>query len=227
MSAVTEQLEKRSPSEILEWAFGEFGDEVALATGFGPSGTVLLHLVSRIRSKTTVFYLDTDFLFPETYRLRDELRERLGLTFTRVATDISPREQERQYGPALWQSEPDRCCDLRKVQPLREFLATQSAWITGIRRDQSPLRRRIEIVDWDDVNQVVKICPLATWTADDVWAYLRMHELPYNPLHDLGYPSLGCTHCTRPVQFGEDERAGRWAGRDKTECGIHFQTRAA
>ena len=220
-------LEQSSASEILRWGFDTFGDDVALATGFGPSGIVLLDLVSRIRPEATVFYLDTGFLFEETYRLRDELSERLGITFERVASPVTPEEQAAVHGPALWEREPDKCCAIRKVHPLRDFLRTREAWITGIRRDQSATRRQIDVVSWDGANQTYKLCPLASWTADDVWSYLRLHDLPYNPLHEQGYPSIGCTHCTKPVARGEDERSGRWAGLSKTECGIHLQSHIA
>lgn len=198
-----------------------------MATGFGPSGVVLLDLVSRIDPGATVFYLDTDFLFEETYRLRDELADRLDLTFERVSPEWSPEEQEAQVGPALWERDPDRCCAIRKVKPLRKFLSSRDAWITGIRRDQSQTRRHIDVVSWDAVNDAYKLCPLATWTSNDVWSYLKLHNLPYNPLHDQGYPSIGCTHCTRQVAHGDDERAGRWAGMNKTECGIHLQSHVA
>lgn len=220
-------LERSSASEAIQWGFETFGNEIALATGFGPSGVVLMDLVSRIRPGATVFYLDTGFLFEETYRLRDELSERLGLTIEQVSSAVTPEEQEAVYGPALWEREPDRCCAIRKVHPLREFMRGRSAWITGIRRDQSGARREIDIVDWDVANQAYKLCPLATWTSADVWSYIRLHELPYNELHERGFPSIGCTHCTRPVRTGENERAGRWAGLEKTECGIHLQSQIA
>lgn len=216
-----------SVSEILEWSFETYGDEFALATGFGPSGIVLMHLVSRLRPETTVFYLDTGFLFDETYRLRDELADRFGLNFARIAPEITPEEQAALHGPALWEREPDQCCATRKVAPLRSFLGSYQAWATGIRRDQSRTRRNIEIVSWDQANGLIKLCPLAEWTSEDVWTYLRLHDLPYNPLHDRGFPSIGCTHCTRPVARGEDERAGRWSGLQKTECGIHLPPEVA
>ena len=171
-------LEASSASEILRWGFETFHDGIALATGFGPSGVVLMDLVSRIRPETTIFYLDTGFLFEETHRLRRTLAERLGLTFQRVSTSLSPAQQEVAHGPALWEREPDRCCAIRKVSPLREFMRTREAWITGIRRDQSKTRREIDIVSWDAANEAYKLCPLATWTSDDVWSYLRLHDLP-------------------------------------------------
>jgi phosphoadenosine phosphosulfate reductase len=208
---------------VIRWALTTYGKEIALATGFGPSGIVLMHLVSELRPKTTVFYLQTGLLFPETLALRDRLAGRLGIQFTEVRPDLSLDEQSEIYGVELWGRHPDQCCYLRKVEPLRRFLSEKKAWMTAIRRDQSPTRASVKQVDWDQANSLVKICPLAGWTKDQVWSYLRKHDLPYNPLHDLGYPSLGCFPCTRPVSAGSDERAGRWIGTGKLECGIHIQ----
>ena len=204
LRSASRELEGQSPSEILSWGFDQFGERIALATGFGPSGIVLLHLVSEINPSSTVFYLDTGFLFAETYRLRDRLEQRLGLQFTRVSTGVTPEEQEARHGPQLWEREPDRCCNIRKVKPLRQFMALRDAWITGIRRDQATTRKSIDIVSWDAANSVVKLCPLANWTAEDVWSYIRLNDLPYNPLHDKGFPSIGCTHCTRAAGEGDE-----------------------
>lgn len=217
------QFASRTPTDLLHWATETFAPDIALATSFGPSGIVLMHLLAQIQPHPTIFYLDTDLLFPETYALRDRLAERLGVQFTAVHSNLSLDEQTAQYGPALWQHQPDHCCHLRKVQPLKRFLATQRAWISGIRRDQGGTRSHINLVEWDRAHQLVKLNPLAGWTRQEVWEYIHSHELPYNPLHDKGYPSIGCTHCTRPVADGDPERAGRWAGSEKTECGIHIQ----
>jgi phosphoadenosine phosphosulfate reductase len=208
---------------VIRWALTTYGNEIALATGFGPSGIVLMHLVSELRPKTTVFYLQTGLLFPETLELRDRLAGRLGIQFTEVRPELSLEEQTKLYGAELWQKHPDQCCYLRKVEPLRRFLSEKKAWMTAIRRDQSPTRASAKQIDWDQANGLVKICPLAGWTRDQVWSYLRKHDLPYNSLHDQGYPSLGCLPCTRPASPGSDERAGRWAGTGKLECGIHIQ----
>ena len=209
------------PEQILRWGLNTFAPHVALSTGFGPSGVVLMHMVSQMRSQVAVFYLDTDLLFPETLVLRDELAERLGLTFTRVHSGLSLDRQAEVYGEALWQRDPDRCCALRKVEPLRGYLAGRRAWITGLRRDQSPGRAHTQPVEWDRTHQLVKLNPLAHWTRRDVWRYLHRHHLPYNKLHDEGFESIGCLPCTRALRPGEDVRAGRWEGFAKTECGIH------
>jgi phosphoadenosine phosphosulfate reductase len=183
---------------------------------------VLMHLVSQVAPQTTVFYVDTGLLFDETYALRDTLAERLGLTFKRLATDLSVEAQAAQHGPRLWRREPDACCEIRKVAPLRAFLKTQRAWITAIRRDQTPQRAHAGLVEWDRNNGLVKLNPLARWTSEQVWAHISDHDLPYNTLHDQGFPSIGCWPCTAPVAAGDDPRSGRWAGTSKVECGIHI-----
>ena len=221
--SLSRRFESQHPREVIRWALTTYGQDTALATGFGPSGIVLIHLVSQLRPKTSVFYLQTDLLFPETLELRDRLAERLGIQFIEVRPDLSLEEQSQIYGSELWQRNPDQCCSLRKVEPLRRFLSEKKAWMTAIRRDQAPTRAFTKQVDWDKANGLVKICPLAGWTRDHVWSYLREHNLPYNALHDLGYPSIGCFPCTRPVSPGSGERAGRWVGTGKLECGIHIQ----
>lgn len=220
---ISRRFEGRAAQELLRWGLATYGDDIALATGFGPSGVVLMHMVSQLRPETTVFYLQTDLLFAETLALRDQLAARLGLRFREIHCALSLDDQRRQYGPELWRHNPDLCCRLRKVVPLRRFLAGQRAWIAGIRRDQSPARAATPLVGWDHANQVVKLNPLAFWTDEQVWAYIGRYHLPYNSLHDAGYPSLGCVPCTRAVAPGEDARAGRWPGQDKIECGIHIQ----
>lgn len=215
-------FERQRPEEVLRWGFRHFFPDIALATGFGPEGVVLMHMAAKIRPDATVFYLDTGLLFPETYALRDRLAERLKIRFTRVAADLSLDEQAERHGAELWRREPDRCCRLRKVEPLRRFLSGQQAWITGIRRDQTAHRAAAGVVEWDRANGLVKLNPLAGWTQEEVWSYLHLFELPTNPLHERGYPSIGCHPCTQAVPEGADPRSGRWQGRGKTECGIHL-----
>jgi phosphoadenosine phosphosulfate reductase len=207
---------------VLAWAVSEFGRGLALATGFGPQSIVLMHALSRIDPGVTVFYLDTGLLFRETYELRDRLARRLGLELVRVEPELSVAEQGARHGPALWSRDPDRCCELRKVRPLEAFLRERSAWITGIRRSQTAARARAGVVEWDARHGLVKINPVVHWSDERVRSYLERHDLPVNPLHAQGYPSIGCEPCTRPVRPGEDPRAGRWAGHAKTECGIHL-----
>ena len=183
----------------------------------------MLSAISPVRDGVgmRVFYLDTDLLFPESYALRDQLEERYGIKFERRATRLSVEDQAAQYGERLWERDPDLCCRLRKVEPLREMLKGMRAWVTAIRRDQSPTRARIGLVERDETFGLVKINPLAGWSARDVWKYIEKHDVPHNPLHQQGYPSIGCVPCTTPVQIGEVPRAGRWRGAVKTECGIH------
>jgi phosphoadenosine phosphosulfate reductase len=181
-------------------------------------------MVHRIDPSIPLFYLDTDFLFPETYATRDRIIQQYALKpaqVIQVQSLLTPDQQAAQHGPALWSTEPDRCCQLRKVEPLTRILKEYDAWITGIRRDQSPTRANAGLIEWDSKFQLVKVNPLARWTWADVWTYIKVYEVPYNPLHDQNYPSIGCTHCTAPVAPGEDPRAGRWKTFTKTECGLH------
>lgn len=226
LTEINEQLESAEVSEVLEWARSVFGDKLVMATGFGPSGVVLLDHAARIAPDLSVFYLDTGVLFPSTHSLRDALTQRFGMSFEPVS-GISLERQEAEHGARLWARDPDQCCHIRKVAPLRRFLKGKQAWITGLRRDQSASRTATQIVEWDGANGLFKVNPLARWTSEQVWGHIRRHGLPYNELHDQGYLSIGCEPCTRKVTAGEDERAGRWAGMAKTECGIHQRREVA
>jgi phosphoadenosine phosphosulfate reductase len=211
-----------NPARVLQWAFDTFGNTVAISSAFGAEGMVLIDIASRMRQKFRLFTLDTEFLFPETYNLMDRVEQKYGVTIERVLPLLSPEKQERVHGAALWQQQPDQCCNIRKVEPLRRKLSELQAWITSIRRDQTAARSGAGKIEWDDKFELVKINPLADWTLSQVWQYIREHDTPYNALHDRHYPSIGCTHCTRAVHPGEDPRAGRWSGSSKTECGLHI-----
>ncbi len=213
--------ENWEPIQLLKWALDRFPSKLAVASSFGAEDVVLVELASRAKQKFRVFTLDTDFLFPETYSLIDQTEQRYGLRVERTRSALTPDAQARLHGQALWAKDPNLCCQLRKVEPLKQKLAGLDAWATGIRRDQTPSRANARKLDWDAAFGLVKLNPLADWTWTQVWDFIRAHQLPYNPLHDKNYPSVGCTHCTRPVQQGEDPRAGRWAGFRKTECGLH------
>jgi phosphoadenosine phosphosulfate reductase len=213
--------EGRGPEDVLRWAAERFGRGAALACSFGAEDCVLVDMAARVAPDVDVFYLDTRLLFPETYATRDRLIERYGIRPLPVTPRLTLEEQAAEFGPALWSRDPDLCCHLRKVEPLSGFLAGRAAWITGIRREQSPTRANAPLVEWDERFGLVKCNPLALWRWSDVWDYIRAHQVPYNPLHDRGYPSIGCRPCTRPVRPGEDPRAGRWPGFAKTECGLH------
>lgn len=213
--------EQWTAAEVLAWGFSRFRPQIAIASSFGLEDVALIHLAHEIEPGLSVFTLDTDFLFPETYQLIERMEKKYGIVVERVRPDMSASEQAVFHGSALWQRKPDLCCRIRKVDPLTYKLRTLKAWITGIRREQSPTRTNARKIEWDEKFGLVKLNPLADWTAEQLWDYVRTHNVPYNPLHDNGYPSIGCTHCTRPVQPGEDPRAGRWSGTGKTECGLH------
>ena len=214
-------VEGWSPERLLAWAFEFFGNRVAISSAFGAEGMVLIDMASRVRKNFRVFTVDTEFLFPETYSLMDRIEQKYQIKIERVFSLLSPEEQGRVHGSALWARDPDQCCNLRKVEPLRRKLKELDAWITSIRRDQTSFRQTAGKVEWDAKFGLVKVNPIADWTSKQVWRYLYEHGVPYNPLHDRNYPSIGCTHCTRAVHPGEDPRAGRWPGLSKTECGLH------
>jgi phosphoadenosine phosphosulfate reductase len=214
-------LEFATPEEIVLESVKRISN-LALACSFGAEDMVLLDMLMNIAPETKVFYLDTDVLFPETYDLIEETKQRYTISnLIRVSPKMTLHEQVDAYGDTLWAREPDKCCSIRKVQPLTEILSTVDGWITGIRRDQTAFRAHAQAFEDDRKFGLVKINPLIRWTEKDVWQYIRDNNVPYNPLHDQGYPSLGCVHCTKAVKLGEDPRSGRWSGFVKTECGLH------
>jgi phosphoadenosine phosphosulfate reductase len=224
LKVMNDAYEGKAPQEILAYALGQYFPRIILACGFGAEDVALLDMVHRINHRTAVFYLDTDFLFSETHEVRERIIKRYGLAteqLIQVKSALTPGQQAAEHGEALWSRNPDLCCQLRKVEPLSRALTGYAAWITGIRRDQTPSRTHAGLVEWDSRFGLVKFNPLAAWSTDDVWRYIRQHHVPYNVLHDRNYPSIGCTHCTAPVLPGQDPRSGRWRGFEKTECGLH------
>ena len=218
--------ENSSPTELIEWLLSRFADRRMLATtAFGMEGCALIDMISRRARHFTVAYVDTGFLFRETLELRDRLAERYPhLDFVAHYPGLTPELQARQYGARLWEREPDTCCRLRKLDPMGAVLKGVEVWVTGLRRSQSKTRNGIRVLEWDWQYQVLKFGPLAGWERKDVWEYVKAHDVPYNPLHERGYPSIGCTHCTAPVEgahLATYSREGRWNGRAKTECGLH------
>ena len=218
--------EDSTPDEIIGWVLRRFaGREVVLTTSFGMEGCALIDMVARHGVALPVVYLDTMFLFPETYALRDRMAARYPhLRFENRGTSLTPEDQAAQHGPELWRHDPDRCCALRKVEPMREALAGVDVWLTGLMRSQSRERAGLRTVEWDWQYQLIKVNPLAGWTRAQVWEYVRGRDVPYNELHERGYPTVGCTHCTRPVagsEIGDYSRDGRWTGEHKTECGLN------
>ena len=221
------RLEHGTGAEIVRWAAERYAPRLAFATAFGPEGLVLLDLVAREGLAVDVFTLDTGLFFPETYELWRRLEARYGLVIRAVRPELDLEQQAARHGAALWARDPDACCALRKVEPLQRALRGHDAWISAIRRDQTPERASARPVERDRRHGLVKVNPLLAWSARDVWAYLREHDIPNNPLHERGYLSIGCQPCTGPVAEGEDPRAGRWRGHEKTECGLHVRRRPA
>jgi len=226
LSLTEPQIEAMPAEEVLRWAYDAFGERLCLTCSWQKQSSVLVHLVSELGLGIDVIELDTHLFFKESYETREALVSRYGLNLIQPEI-ITVAEQHNQEGPNLWESDPDRCCHIRKVEPLIRTLEPYDAWISGIRRDQSPSRANARKVEHSDRYGVWKIQPLADWDEERVWSYIVANDIPYNPLHDAGYRSIGCIPCTRPIRPDEEERAGRWAGSDKLECGIHSEERTA
>lgn len=212
-------LEGASAQDVVRWAVDTFGQRLAVAASM--QDAVLPHLVSQQLPGVHVLFLETGYHFPETLATRDRVRRQLPVTVVDVLPRQTVAEQDASYGERLHDTDPDLCCFLRKVDPLARALDGYDAWVTGVRRDESPTRAGTPVVVWDEVHDLVKVNPLVDWTLEDVHAYEEGHDLPVNPLTRDGFPSIGCAPCTRRVAPGEDPRSGRWAGTGKTECGIH------
>ncbi len=218
-------LDGKSVDEILDWAFGVFGDRLGMMTALGYSGIILLDFLRKRKPDMEIFTIDTGHLFQETIELRDRLEREWGIRF-RVLEPVTTMEQLVELvGPDPWTLNPDLCCHYRKVEPLLRVIHERDAWLSAIRRDQSISRADADVVEMDG-RGVIKVQPLVAWTFDRAWDYIRSNNIPYNPLHDQGYPSVGCVHCTSPVKPGEHERAGRWNSQPKLECGIHTPKRS-
>jgi phosphoadenosine phosphosulfate reductase len=213
---VTPDLEALDAGGVLAYMVERFHPRLAVACSFQKEASVVLDLLLKLAPDARVFTLDTHVLFPETYETWKRVEERYGIEIE-VFEGPSLGRQAATHGDRLWEREPDECCRLRKVDPLNEALAGVDAWISGVRREQSPVRARTPKLAWDRKHERWKANPLANWTEQDVWRYIAEHDVPYNPLHDRGYASIGCTHCTQPG----DGREGRWTGSAKTECGLH------
>lgn len=213
-------FEALAPQEILRKAVQMYPD-IVLVTSFQPTGIITLHMMQDIKPDIPVLTLDTGAIFPQTETLITELTQRYNLNLIRVKPPLNFSQQADVYGDALWLTNPDLCCEVRKTQPLQQALQPYSAWLTGLRRDQSPTREATPVIAWDHKHNLMKLCPFATWTEEMVWTYIKAYDLPYNALHDQRYPSIGCMHCTQATPAGENSRAGRWVNSGKTECGIH------
>ncbi|WP_042463973.1 phosphoadenylyl-sulfate reductase [Neobacillus dielmonensis] len=208
---------------VLEWAYQHYPeDQIVYSSSFGAEAIVLIDLIQQVKPDAHIVFLDTGLHFLETYDVIDRIEARFpSLKIERKQPSLTLDEQAAQYGTALWKRDPNQCCHIRKVLPLRETLTAKQAWISGLRRDQSPTRKDTQFLNKDEKFKNIKICPLIHWTWDEVWEYIRSKDLPYNQLHDQNYPSIGCFPCTQAVEAGGDSRAGRWSGSSKTECGLH------
>ena len=213
---VTPNLEGLDASGVLAYMVERFHPRLAVACSFQKEASVVLDLLLKIAPDARVFTLDTHVLFSETYDTWKRVEERYGIEIE-VFQGPSLGRQAATHGDRLWERDPDECCRLRKVDPLNRALEDVDAWISGVRREQSPVRARTPKLAWDRKHERWKANPLADWTEQDIWRYIADHDVPYNPLHNQGYSSIGCTHCTQP---GEG-REGRWSGSAKTECGLH------
>lgn len=217
-------LEGKPAEEILSWSFRQFTGRIGISTAFGAEGCLLIDLAVKVDPKVPVFYIDTGFAFAETTALKAKIEQKYGIAIQVFEPVQSVAEQAATHGEKLHDRDPDRCCALRKVEPLQRALGGLDSWISARRRDMASTRVNIpvlELVLQADGRQLVKVNPLAAWNRTDVWKYILANEVPYNPLYDEGFASIGCWPCTRAIKPGEDERAGRWAGKGKTECGIH------
>ncbi|PSL42954.1 phosphoadenylylsulfate reductase (thioredoxin) [Salsuginibacillus halophilus] len=207
---------------VITWAYETYGKDLVYACSFGAEGIVLIDMISRIQPDASIVFLDTGLHFQSTYQLIERIRAQYpSLNIQMKQPELTLEEQKAKHGAKLWEQQPDLCCYIRKVKPLEDALSGVPAWISGLRRDQSPSRASTNFVNRDDRFESIKVCPLIHWSWDDVWNYIESRGLIYNELHDLGYPSIGCTPCTSAVNHDDDSRAGRWQGMGKTECGLH------
>jgi phosphoadenosine phosphosulfate reductase len=221
IAVTNEALQGSTPQEILRWAVTEFHPRLTMATAFGAEGCCVIHMLAQLEPAVRIFNLDTGYQFKETLELRERIKERYGIEVEMVQAELTVPDYEAEHGGPLYRIRPDQCCHDRKVVPLRRALVGYDAWVSAIRKDQTAERAVAGVVHWDAKFQLVKVNPLLSWTRQDVWAFIVKHNIPYNPLHDQSYPSIGCWPCTQPVTEGDDERAGRWAGTLKKECGLH------
>lgn len=221
IKARSADFETKSPEEILRWTIDRFGDRFTMATAFGPEGMVLIHMLAEISPKVSIFNLDTGYQFKETLELREKVLSRYGIAVEMKKPDLTVEQYESIHGGPVYKHNPDQCCADRKIAVLKRAVIGKHAWASAIRRDQSPDRGAAAIVAWDKKFSLVKVSPLANWTKREVWGMITKYDIPYNPLHDQGFVSVGCWPCTRAILPGEDERAGRWSGFAKKECGLH------
>lgn len=219
-----ERLKHLPAEDVITWAYDLFNENLTYACSFGAEGIVLIDMISKIKPNARIVFLDTHVHFKETYELIEKVKQKYPtLEIDMVQPELTLEEQKAEYGDKLWERQPDKCCEIRKNKPLKKALHGSDAWLSGLRREQSSTRANTEFVNQDDKFQLVKVCPLIHWSWQDVWDYIHKNDLPYNPLHDQQYPSIGCAPCTFAVREGQSHRAGRWSGIEKTECGLHVK----
>ncbi len=221
LAKLNESMRGEKPENILAWGIKTFPGKLMMATAFGVEGCCIIHMIAQIDKRVRIINLETGYQFKETLLVREQIKERYGIEVEYIYPEKTVTEYEKEHGGPLYDIRPDQCCYDRKILPLRKAVLGYEAWISAIRRDQTDVRKSAEAISWDTKFQLVKINPLLDWTIKDVWSYVMKNQIPYNKLHDLGYPSIGCEPCTRAVQDGEDERSGRWSGKTKKECGLH------
>lgn len=207
---------------VIKWAYQTYGEDIVYACSFGAEGVVLVDLIHKVKKNAKITFLDTGLHFKETYDLIDRMRAKYpSLRIELVKPNLTLDEQKDKHGAELWKENPNLCCQIRKIEPLTEVLSGVTAWISGLRREQSPTRSHVNYINKDEKFKSIKICPLIHWTWEEIWNYIKLNDLPYNELHDRNYPSIGCYPCTFEVKGSGDLRAGRWANSTKTECGLH------
>lgn len=223
IATANRELSAAGPQEVLRWAVKQFQPRLMMATAFGAEGCSIIDMLAGIDPTVTMINLETGYQFAETLALRERIKDRYGIEVEYIRPEQSVAEYEAEHGGPLHGIRPDQCCHDRKIRPLREAVSRINplAWISAIRKDQTADRAVAGVVQWDAKFGLVKVNPLYNWTKKDVWAFIMKRDVPYNPLHDQDYPSIGCWPCTRAVRPGEDDRAGRWAGKVKKECGLH------
>ncbi len=223
LEAESRRLDGADPREVIQWAIDTYGDKLALSASFGGGeGMALVDMISKLTDRVTILTIDTGFIFGETARFREQVMRRYKLPVEVLRPELTIEQQVEKYGEQMRTCTPDLCCQIRKIEPLRKALTRYDAWMTGIRREQTPQRAATKIVAWEERYEAAKIAPLASWTDEQVWDYIREYDIAVNPLLHQGYKSIGCEPQTRPVHDDEDPRAGRWSESEKTECGIHW-----
>lgn len=218
-----DKLAKLNIEQRMQFFHASLGEKLVLVSSLSSNSMVILHTIHKLSLNIPIISIDTGYLFNETLEMKNKIFEKYSIKIDFISQNPEPEvRHDLATSPPMYINNPDECCQKRKFLPLKHKLREYEAWITGIRRDQSPTRAHTKIIDWDEQFGLYKICPLADWTKEEVWAYIKENNIPYNPLHDQGYQSIGCWPCTKKTENPLDERSGRWARTTKTECGLHY-----